>query len=224
MEHTLTAYCMSCASVQTCLVCVQYITHRCFFHFGSQEPALTRMSIRILSPSTLSLSLTAGVTTVFACCRFSASTTLSQCLLSGMYPIRDVLPYNSPFLHDQRLTKITERSHHRVLRLNVLVHDFFKPFQLRSGASRHEVISTHNDHYPSLSRVERTWKRNSTLALVFLQYLAILILPVCGCIASAVQSHSEPPIRKTSFAPHLGWQLDICLFFAWSVTVRSADV
>ena len=42
---------------------------------------------RMLSPSTPSLSLTAGVTTAFACCRFSGSTTLSQCLLSGKHAI-----------------------------------------------------------------------------------------------------------------------------------------
>ena len=63
----------------------------------------------MLSPSTLSLSLTAGVTTVFACCTFSASTTLT---VSCVRDVRDpvVLPDDFPVQHHQRFTKITGRT------------------------------------------------------------------------------------------------------------------
>ena len=64
VEHTLTAHCVSSLSTaqQFNLVCIQQIIWLSRVRIDSHEHS------RVLSPSALSLSLTAGATTVFSCC------------------------------------------------------------------------------------------------------------------------------------------------------------
>ena len=114
-----------CASVQTCVVRIQHMTHRCFLTLALKSPH--RLS------STLSHVLTINVDHRLRMLQiqcFDNSPTVSF-----FQDVRDpvVLPDDFPVLHDQRFTKITARPHHGVLRLEVLVHDALQTFQLVPG-------------------------------------------------------------------------------------------
>ena len=76
-----------------------------------------------------------SVTTVFACCRFSASTTLSPCLVSDFVRDSIIWPDNLPVQHDQRHPQIAGHAHHGVLQLDMLVRDVLHLFQLMSWSA-----------------------------------------------------------------------------------------
>ena len=186
-----------CASVQTCLMCIQRFTHRCFLTLALQRPhrlpwavsyALTVNVLRQLSHSVSCLDCARSHRPArwLSCSAWPAICRDHWTPPSWWASTRSACSWCSSSIPTGAWVRLT-RSH------------------------------LHGQQPWSLFLVRRMSKGTKPRARTGVPAL-------CGCVASAVQRHSKPPILKRSFAPRLKQQLNKFTFIAWSVTIRSADV
>ena len=124
-----------CASVQTRLVCVQYIMRRCLFTLAIKSPHRL--------PEAFSCALTISVFALSDGWRDHDLRMLQiQCFknslsVSFVRDLRDpvVLTHDYPFQHDQRLRKITGPPPSQCASTRSVVHASLLPFQLVPGSA-----------------------------------------------------------------------------------------